>query len=68
MTTEIKLESIKKVFHDRHLKTLLIERTGKTRRNINHVLNGRHKNRAIIDAALIIIEEEKKKFSKIKLS
>lgn len=66
MTTEIDLGKLKKIFHDRHLKNLLIERTGVTRRNINHVLSGRHKNRQIIEAAYKIMEEEKEKFLNIK--
>jgi hypothetical protein len=66
MTTEIDLGKLKKIFHDRHLKNLLIERTGVTRRNINHVLSGRHNNRQVIEAAYEILEEEKEKFLNIK--
>ncbi len=67
MTTPNELNKLKEVFKDRYLKQLLIDRSGEKRRNVNHVLNSRHKNQKVIDVAFSILEEQKKKISRRKI-
>lgn len=59
--TNKNLQKLKERFKDRRLKKLLIERSDESRANVNHVLNGRHKNQSVIDKALEILAEEASK-------
>lgn len=66
MTTEKELEKLKEVFKNRHLKNLLINKSGEQRRNVNHVLDGRHENQQVIEVAYSILEEQRKQSAKRK--
>ena len=64
MVTKRKLNNLKILFKDRELKRKLINRSECSRANVNYVLDGRHKNKTVIDMAYLIIQEEKQNQTK----